>query len=67
MFKVKVYKIYPKNNPDLWYLVDAPSKRIAKWCGAAVLNNTYAVFLAAKDMKAEPWECHENKEEEYVY
>ena len=67
MFKVKVYKVYPKNNPDLWYLVDAPSKRIAKWCGANILNNTYASFLAAKDMKAESWECHENKEEEYVY
>jgi hypothetical protein len=53
MFKVKVYKVYPKNNPNLWYLVDAPSKRIAKWCGAAILNNTYTGFLTAKDMKTE--------------
>ena len=51
--KVKVYKVYPKNNPDLWYLVDAPTKRIAKWCAAAIINNDYATFLSAKDMKAE--------------
>jgi hypothetical protein len=37
----------------MWYLVDAPSKRIAKWCGAAILNNTYANFLTAKNMVAE--------------
>ena len=53
MFKVKVYRVYPKNNPDLWYLVDAPCKYIAKWCGAAILNNTYCNFLAAKHMKVE--------------
>jgi hypothetical protein len=50
---MKVYKVYPKNNQDLWYLVDAPNKRIAKWCGTALLSNTYACFLTAKDMKAE--------------
>lgn len=55
MFKVKVYKVYPKNNPDLWNLVDAPSRRVAKWCGTAILNNTYSVFLSAKDMIAERW------------
>ena len=60
MFKVKVYKVYPKNNPDLWYLVDAPSKRIAKWCGTAILNNTYSSFLTSKDMKAERWTAEEN-------
>ena len=53
MFKVKVYKVYPKNQPDLYYYVDAPSKRVAKWCGAAIVNNEYATFLAAKHMKAE--------------
>ena len=51
--KVKVYKVYPKNQPDLWYYVDAPSRRVAKWCGAAILNNTYYNFLTAKHMKAE--------------
>ena len=59
MFKVKVYKVYPKNNPDQWYLVDAPTKRIAKWCGAGILNNTYCGFLSAKDMVAEPWKYEE--------
>ena len=50
--KVKVYKVYPKNNPDIWYWVDAPSKRIAKWCGAAVLNNTYYGSLTANQVVA---------------
>ena len=59
MFKVKAYKVYPKNNPDLWYSVDAPSKRIAKWCGAAILNNTYCNFLTAKHMKVERFKAEE--------
>ena len=57
--KIKVYKVYPKNNHDLWYLVDAPNKYIAKWCGTGILNNTYAVNLTAKDMVAERWEYEE--------
>lgn len=55
MFKVKVYKVYPKNSLDRWYLVEAPCKYIAKWCGTAILNNTYCGFLTAKDMVAERW------------
>ena len=53
--KVKVYKVYPKSHTDddVWYFVDAPSKRIAKWCGAACCNNEYNTFLTAKDMVAE--------------
>ena len=51
--KVKCYKVYPKDQPDQYYYVDAPSKRVAKWCGAAILNNTYFTFLAAKHMKVE--------------
>lgn len=57
MFKVKVYKVYPKNNPDLWYLVDAPCKRIAKWCGAAILSNTYCQSPVAKHMVAKVYKC----------
>ena len=57
--KVKVYKVYPKDNPDLWYYVDAPSKRVAKWCGAAILNNTYLNFLTAKNMVAERFKLGE--------
>ena len=59
MFKVKVYKVYPKNNSDLWYLIDAPSKRIAKWCGAAILNNMYCNFLVAKDIVAKRFKAGE--------
>lgn len=50
---VKVFKVYPKNAPDKWYLVDAPSRRIARWCGANIINNTYATFLTGNDMKVE--------------
>ena len=28
----KTYIVTAKDNPDLWYEVDAPSKRVAKWC-----------------------------------
>lgn len=51
--KIKVYKVWPKNNPENFYMVDAPCVLIAKWCGANLVNNEYAVFLSAKDMKAE--------------
>lgn len=51
--KVKVYRVILKEAPSIWYLVDAPSKRIAKWCGAALYNNEYAGFRTNKDMKVE--------------
>ena len=58
--KVKVYKVWPKNNPDLYYYVDAPCKWVAKWCGAAIVNNEYNTFLAAKHMKAERFKVMED-------
>lgn len=51
--KVKVYKVSLKKHPDIWYLVGAPSKRIAKWCGIACYEQNYVSFLSIKDMKAE--------------
>ena len=52
--KVKVYKVVPKKNTkDVFYMVDAPNERIAKWCGANLFNNEYIAFLSAKDMVAE--------------
>ena len=52
--KVKVYRVVPKKNTNgVSYMVDAPSKRIAKWCGANLFNNEYIAFLSAKDMIAE--------------
>ena len=66
--KVKVYKVYPKKQTGdedrFWYFVDAPSKRIAKWCGAAHYNNEYAAFLKASDMVAEHFRCTETNNEE---
>ena len=66
--KVKVYKVYPKkqtgDDDRFWYYVDAPSKRIAKWCGAACYNNEYAAFLRASDMVAERFRYRETDNDE---
>lgn len=52
--KVKVYRVVPKKNQNgVFYMVDAPNKRIAKWCGANLFNNEYIDFISAKDMIAE--------------
>ena len=51
--KIKVYRVYLKDDPSVYYLVEAPSKRIARWCGAACFINEYAGFRTAKDMIAE--------------
>ena len=50
--KVKAYYVFLKSNPKIFYLVDAPNKRIASWCGANLINNEYTTFYEAKDMKA---------------
>ena len=58
--KVKQYHVEPKDNPKgIFYMVDAPNKRIAKWCGANLFNNEYAAFLSAKDMTAKRFRCKE--------
>ena len=53
--KVKVYRVFPKQNPsEISYMVDAPNKRIAKWCGANLYNYERCFdFLSYKDMVAE--------------
>ncbi len=45
--KVKVYRVWIKGD---MYLVDAPNKRIAKWCAANLYNNQYFDFASAKDV-----------------
>ena len=39
--KVKTYIVTAKDNPDLWYEVDAPSKRVAKWCAVNLYDREY--------------------------
>jgi hypothetical protein len=52
--KVKVYRVVPKKDTNgVFYMVDAPNKRIAKCCGAKLFNNEYIAFLSANDMIAE--------------
>lgn len=58
--KVKVYRVSLKEDPNIWYFVDAPSKRIAKWCGAALYNNEYLGFRTFKDMKVERFKYEED-------
>ena len=50
---IKTYIVYPKGNPDLWYEIDAPTKRIAKWCGLNVIQSNYGCNYTIKDMVAE--------------
>jgi hypothetical protein len=38
---IKTYIVTAKDNPDLWYEVDAPSKRVAKWCAVNLYNQGY--------------------------
>ena len=58
--KVKVYKVVPKKNPKgIFYMVDAPNKKIAKWCGANLFNNEYIAFASAKDMVAKRFRVKE--------
>jgi hypothetical protein len=58
--KVKVYKVSLKKDPSIWYLVDAPSKRVARWCGIACYDQNYVGFLSPKDMKVEKFTYEEN-------
>lgn len=58
--KVKVYKVSLKEDSNIWYLVDAPSKRVARCCGAALYNNEYLGFRTPKDMKVERFKYEEN-------
>jgi hypothetical protein len=54
--RTKVYLVYPKDNRSKEYHVDAPSRRIAKWCGANLYNSEYFEFKSAKDMEAVEFE-----------
>lgn len=50
---LKTYIVYPKGEPDLWYEVDAPTRRVAKWCGLNVIQANYVCNYTIKDMIAE--------------
>ena len=52
--RVKKYEVSYKDDCGRThtYWVEAPSKRIAKWCVAAIFNHEYFASLTAKDIKA---------------
>ena len=58
--RIKVYKVSLKEDPNIYYFVDAPSKRVARWCGAALYNNEYMGFRTNKDMKVGRFTYEEN-------
>lgn len=47
---IKRYIVYPKANPDLWYEIEAPTRRIAKWCGLNVIKANYCCGYTKRDM-----------------
>lgn len=61
--KTKVYRVSLKKDPDVYYFVDAPNKRVARWCGVAIYNHEYAAFLTAKDMVVKRFKYEENNDE----
>jgi hypothetical protein len=46
---MKTYVVYLKHNPDIWYEVDAPSKRVARWVGFNIHNSNYMCGSPLKD------------------
>ena len=50
--KVKSWVAYINNSKE-YYFIDAPSKRIAKWCGAALYNNEYPAAKSSRDVQVE--------------
>ena len=53
---MKEYIVVLKSNPtEYWYSVDAPSKRIARWCALNMFQNDYyGPALKVNDFKAYP-------------
>lgn len=49
MYKTKEYKVCLKKDPNIWYSVEAPSKRIALWCGYNLFQNEYLGMVNKKD------------------
>ena len=53
---MKEYIVVLKSDPTKhWYYVDAPSRRIARWCALNMFQNEYCgPILKANDFKAYP-------------
>lgn len=53
---MKEYIIVLKSDPaEHWYSVDAPSRRVARWCALNMFQNEYCgPALKANDFKAYP-------------
>jgi hypothetical protein len=50
---MKEYIVVLKSDPTTpWYSVDAPSKRVARWCALNMFQNEYTGCVTIKDFKA---------------
>ena len=55
--KIKEYEVrlHGKFTNPHTFIVEAPNKRIAKWCGANLFNHQYFSFATAKDIMVIPY------------
>ena len=63
---MKEYIVVLKSDPfKHWYSVDAPSKRVARWCAFNMFQNEYCGRVTVKDFKAYPsnWKTAKTLEE----
>lgn len=67
--KIKTYlaTFRHSNDDSLYYYVDAPSKRIAKWCGANLYNSEYLAFVTAKDVEVKRIKVIGGMSDEIIY
>ena len=61
---MKEYIVVLKSDPTKhWYSVDAPSRRIARWCALNMFQNEYCgPTIKANDFKAYPAKLKTTKE-----
>ena len=52
---MKSYKVSVKNKPHVFYYVDAPSRRVARWCALNLYDNEYldGEAITIKDLRVE--------------
>lgn len=48
---IKTYEVFVKNDHNVSYIVEAPSKRVARWCGHALFSDQYFANTKIRDIK----------------
>lgn len=47
---MKQYTVFYKRNVTMYYIVEAPSKRIAKWAALNLFNHEYCGQFSTQDL-----------------